>query len=86
MFRMAQAVVLQYDILSKDLSSIDIFWADSLRSQERYQASYSSQIHEVIENIKRSPNETSEISTEADNHPRVDPSVVKYNQRILNER
>jgi len=84
---MAQAVVLQSDILAKDLASIDIFWTDSLLQQERYQASYSSQIHEVVENIKRKPNVTVESSTETSTHSsRIDSSGVKYNQRNLNER
>jgi len=84
---MAQAVVLQSDILAKDLSSIDTFWTDSLRTQERYQTSYSSQIHEVVENIKRKPNMTVE-STETSSHPTriMDSSGIKYNQRSLNER
>lgn len=50
---MAQAIVLQEEILAKDISTIDVLWVDSLKNQERLQLSYNAKIHEIIEGIKR---------------------------------
>ena len=54
--RMAQAVVLQSEILAKDVSAIDALWIDALKNQERFQFSYSAKIHELVEAIKRRQN------------------------------
>lgn len=53
MVRMAQAIALQSEILAKDVSSIQSLWVDAHRSQERYQASYSARLNELIESLKR---------------------------------
>ena len=53
LFRMAQAVVLQAEILAKDVSAIDALWVDTLKNQERFQFSYSTKLHELVEAIKR---------------------------------
>jgi len=50
---MAQAIVLQSEILAKDLTVINGQWMDALRNQERYQVSYQSKMHELIETTKR---------------------------------
>ena len=50
---MAQAIVLQTEILGKDVLAISSLWVDALRSQERYQVSYLSKIHELIDSSKR---------------------------------
>ena len=50
---MAQAVVLQAEILAKDVSAIDALWVDTLKNQERFQFSYSNKLHELVEVIKR---------------------------------
>ncbi len=50
---MAQAVVLQAEILAKDVSAIDALWVDTLKNQERFQFSYSTKLHELVEAIKR---------------------------------
>ena len=52
---MAQAVVLQNEILAKDVSVIDAAWIETIRGLERYQGSYSTKIHELIEMTKRRP-------------------------------
>lgn len=53
---MAQAVVLQSQILSKDLTVIETSWVETHRGQERYHASYTTKIHELIEATKRKVN------------------------------
>jgi|688.fasta_scaffold909772_2 hypothetical protein len=50
---MAQAVVLQAEILEKDVSAIDAIWLDTLKNQERFQFSYSTKLHELVDAMKR---------------------------------
>ncbi|KAK4024577.1 hypothetical protein OUZ56_010000 [Daphnia magna] len=52
-YKMAQAVILQTEILAKDVSAIDALWVDTLKNQERFQVSYSNKIHELFEAVKR---------------------------------
>lgn len=50
---MAQAVVLQTEILAKDVSVVDALWIDGLKNQDRCQMSYIGKIHELIDASKR---------------------------------
>ena len=50
---MAQAVVLQSQILGKDLTVIETSWIETHRGQERYHASYTTKVHELIDASKR---------------------------------
>lgn len=59
---MAQAVALQSEILAKDLTSIDALWVDAHRSQERYQASYSARLNELIEASKRKQSQQQQLA------------------------
>nr|CAG4649967.1 EOG090X01SN [Sida crystallina] len=52
-YKMAQAIVLQTEILAKDVAVINNQWVDNMRNQERYQVSYLSKIHELIDMSKR---------------------------------
>ena len=53
LLRMAQAVVLQAEILEKDVSAIDAIWLDTLKNQERFQFLYSTKLHELADAMKR---------------------------------
>jgi len=52
-YKMAQAVVLQSQILGKDLTVIETSWIETHRGQERYHASYTTKVHELIDASKR---------------------------------
>lgn len=84
---MAQAVVLQSEILAKDVSSIDALWVDALKNQERFQFSYSAKIHELVEAVKRRQSFPI-IGEIASAEPKVTADEVtdcKYNHRNINQ-
>nr|CAG4640658.1 EOG090X01SN [Eulimnadia texana] len=53
-YKMAQAVVLQAEILRKDVTALEIQWEETSRNQERYHVSYMAKLHETTETWKRS--------------------------------
>merc|ERR1712071_483455 len=61
-YKMAQAVVLQSEILAKDLSGIETSWIETRRGQERYHALYTSKVDELVEVSQRRTN----VKEEAD--------------------
>jgi hypothetical protein len=83
LFRMAQAVVLQAEILAKDVSAIDALWVDTLKNQERFQFSYSTKLHELVEAIKRRQNfPTGEILSSAEPRMTAGTADCKYNKNF----
>ena len=54
---MAQAVVLQTEILANDVSAVDVIWMEVLKNQERLQSSYHSKTNELVDTFKRRQSE-----------------------------
>ncbi|XP_046462778.1 serine/threonine-protein kinase TBK1-like [Daphnia pulex] len=82
-YKMAQAVVLQAEILAKDVSAIDALWVDTLKNQERFQFSYSTKLHELVEAIKRRQNfPTGEILSSAEPRMTAGTADCKYNKNF----
>lgn len=81
---MAQAVILQAEILAKDVSAIDVLWIDALKNQERFQLSYSSKIHELFEAVKR--RQTFSAGEIVSLEPKIHEEVAdyKYNRDVNN--
>nr|CAG4642330.1 EOG090X01SN [Evadne anonyx] len=52
-YKMAQAVVLQSQILGKDLTGIESSWVETHRGQDCCHASYMTKFHELMEATKR---------------------------------
>nr|CAG4649122.1 EOG090X01SN [Scapholeberis mucronata] len=57
-YKMAQAVVLQTEILSKDVSTLEVLWEEVSKNQERLQASYFSKLTELLDVLKGKHNNT----------------------------
>nr|CAG4650767.1 EOG090X01SN [Simocephalus serrulatus] len=86
-YKMAQAIVLQTEILAKDVSAIDTIWVDALKNQERNQLSYTTKTYEIVEAIKRRQHfhegETSPSEPKAIIADKITDG--KYNNKNINE-
>lgn len=76
---MAQAVVLQTEILAKDVSTLELLWGEVSKNQERLQASYFSKLTELLEVLKGKSNNT--IS-----YAQVDEESKTYETSNLNNK
>nr|CAG4646065.1 EOG090X01SN [Macrothrix elegans] len=59
-YKMAQAVLLQNEILGKDASSIEFHAIDIFKNLERFHSSYVTKLHETIDCIKKNEKNTEE--------------------------
>lgn len=83
---MAQAVVLQTEILAKDVSAVDTIWVDAIKSQERNQLSYTTKTYEIVEAVKKKKNFQGETVHSEPKVAVADRLIDgKFNNRNINE-